>query len=222
VKKGYLLWDLIFISCLVMFGACDFFQDTTPQLIPESIKIDYAWVDPAFSSTSIKLIGLLPFTNAPKYDDRDVIYRNLIDKFISKHPQYKMVSPDEIISRMSSAGLSDDFNVFLGDYLDKGVANRDFLTKIRRVLNVDVVLVGEILALGTYNVRETRQNFLSKRPYVVDIRVNRVGLHLTCFRGKDGRKIWDGKHMLAGRQNLTALADGIAVIFANHFGARNY
>ena len=222
MKRRYFVSCIGLLLCLMTLAACDFFKTTSPQFIPESVKIDFAWVDPAFSSTSIKVVGLLPFTNAIQYDDRDVLYRNLVDTFVAKHPDYRVISPDEAISRFSSAGLSDDFNVFLGDYLDKGVANRDFLTKIRKVLNVDVVLVGEVLALGTYNVRETRNNILTGRPYVVDARVNKVGLHLTCFRGKDGRKIWEGKHMFAGGQDLTALAGGIAVVFANHFGLRNY
>lgn len=151
--KRYLILSFTFVSCLIIFYACGMLEPP-PRTLPEAIPIQKARVDPAFSTTHIEVIGLLPFSNAIEYEDSYVLYRNLIGKFNNKHPEYTIISPEETMSKISSAGLSDDFNVFLGDYTNTGVANPDFLMKIKKILNVDAVLFGKILAMGShsYNV----------------------------------------------------------------------
>jgi len=197
-------------------------QLETPASLPEQIPIQEAKVDPAFSTTKMEVIALLPFTNAIEYEDVYVLYDNLVDKFNSKHPQYRIIPPREVKARISSAKLDDDFNVFLGDYTNIGVANKEFLKKIERILGVNAVLIGEILAMGPYSYRERRVGLISGRVYYENVNVNRLGINLFCFRTKDGRKIWEGKHILSEKADLSTLASKLAEIFANYFGRRRY
>jgi len=217
------------MSLTILLGFLPFFELSclppgpgSVSALPEQIPIQQARVDPAFSTTEMKIIGLLPFSNARQYDDAYVLYDNLIDKFSSKHPQYKVVPPDEVLAKFSSAKLTDDFNVFLGDYTNTGVANPDFLRKIKGILDVDAVLFGDILAMGPYSYREKHVGPVTGRIWYEDVTVNRVGIRLACFRGKDGRNIWEGKHILSEKADLSSLANKLAVIFANYFGSRAY
>lgn len=221
MKKEYLMGSFTLFSFLIIFSGCGMLEPPAKRL-PEAIPIQKARLDPAFSTTNIKLIGLLPFSNAIEYEDSYVLYRNLISKFNSKHPEYTIISPEEIMSKISSAGLSDDFNVFLGDYTNTGVANPDFLIKIKKILNVDAVLFGNIIAMGTHSYNARRKSFLTGKYYIVTITENRVGINLSCFRGKDGRLIWQGEHITSGKEDLSALADTLAMVFANYFGRRSY
>jgi len=221
MKKMYLIVSFTLFTCLIIFWGCGLLEPPVKTL-PEAMPIQNAKVDPAFSTTHMEVIGLLPFSNAVQYEDSYVLYRNLVGKFNSKHPQYKIISPEETLGKISSAGLSDNFNVFLGDYTNTGVANPDFLIKIKDVLNVDAVLFGEILAMGSYTYTRTRRNIFSRKLYTIQETENRVGIRLSCFRGKDGRLIWEGRHIASGKQDLNVLADALATIFANYFGRRSY
>jgi len=198
--------------------------DTSAKL-PQNIPIQEAKVDPAFATTQMKVIAFFPFSNAIQYDEGDVytIYSNLIDKFRTKHSRYEFVLPETVMAKISSSGLSDAFNVFLGDYTNTGVANPDFLDKIKKVLNFDAILFGRIDALGTIErTEETRSRITGKILYNT-VRYNMLGIRLVCYRGKDGRNIWEGRHVLRERgAKLPDLAMTIAEIFANYFGSRPY
>jgi hypothetical protein len=223
IKRGRTLKLTIFLGLLAFFElSCLPLGPESVAPLPEQIPIQQARVDPAFSTTEMKIICLLPFSNARQYDDAYVLYDNLIDRFNSKHPQYKIIPPDEALAKISSAKLADDFNVFLGDYTNTGVANPDFLRKIKGILDVDAVLFGEILAMGPYRYSEKHIGPITGRVWFEDVTVNRVGIRLACYRGKDGRNIWEGKHILSEKAELSILANKLAIIFANYFGSRAY
>jgi len=98
-----LIITLIFIvfittSCLPP----ELLEHETSSQLPEETPIEYAKVDPAFHSTHIEIIGFLPFSNARQYEDAYVIYDNLISKFGNIHPNYRIISPDEVMYNGSS------------------------------------------------------------------------------------------------------------------------
>jgi len=216
---------IIFIFVVFFVTSClppELLEHEDSSQLPEEIPIEYAKVDPAFHSTHIEVIAFLPFSNARQYDDAYVIYDNLINKFGSIHPQYRIISPDEVMNKISASGMSDAFNVFLGDYMNTNVANKDFIMKIKSMLNVDTILFGEILSLGSYSYNVKKRNFLTNEIYIDKETENRVGLRLGCWRGKDGRLIWEGRHTTHGKQSLNELSSTLATIFARYFGRRTY
>ncbi|MFW6130665.1 MAG: hypothetical protein ACOC56_05710 [Atribacterota bacterium] len=219
--------NLIIIIFFIVFTAISclppgLLEHEDSSQLPREIPIEYAKVDPAFHSTHIEVIALLPFSNARKYDDAYVIYDNLISKFGGIHSQYKIISPNEVMNKISSLGISDAFNVFLGDYMNTGVANKDFIIRVKNMLDVDAILFGEILSLGSYTYKVRKKNYLTRKYYIDTEKRNRVGLRLGCWRGKDGRKIWEGRHTTKGNSSLNKLASVLSTIFAKHFGKRTY
>ncbi|MCP2520875.1 hypothetical protein NLC82_04315 [Candidatus Aminicenantes bacterium AC-335-A11] len=228
IIKKHLIYGYIIIFTTFFVLSClpPLPEETKPKVLPEQIPIQKAWVDPAFSTTKIRIIALLPFSNAVQFDENIswTLYNKLLEKFREKHPEYSIISPQDVKAKIDSAGLSDDFNVFLGDYLNTGVANKSFLMKLKRILKVDVVLFGEITAAGSYKRKVWKEYFLRKGGYWDFVTENKLGIKLACYRGKDGRKIWLGQHTIIGneKQVLTELADTLCTIFAVHFGRRSY
>lgn len=222
MKNGTLVFTLIISLILLGFLSCG---GGRPKLLPGKEPILFSKVDPAFSTTHIETIALLPLSNGVEFEEAAwVIYENLIAKFRSKYPHYKIIPPDEIMRQISVGNLSDDFNVFLGDYNNTGVANPDFLIKCRNVLNVDAVFFGKIIAYGSYI--EEQKSFLGSLFGIGKMfrTKNRLGIKLSTFRGKDGRLIWDGTHIVKGtsKMGLSDLADALCEVIANYFGKRSY
>ncbi len=195
------------------------------NILPGKEPIMFAKVDPAFSSTQIESIAILPLSNGVEFEEAAwVIYENLIGSFRAKYPDFKMTPPDEMMMLISSNNLSDDFNIFLGDYNNTGVANPDFLIKVREVLEIDAVLFGKIIAYGTY--MEEKKSFLSLAGLGKIFKsTNRLGIRLTTFRGIDGRWIWEGQHIVSGsskKMGLSDLAGALCEVIVNYFGRRSY
>jgi hypothetical protein len=215
---------LSLVVCYALLGASCFpMTSNTTANLPQNIRIQEARVDPAFASTEMRVIAFFPFSNAIQYDSADiyVLYNNLIDKFRTKHPQYSFIPPEDVMTKISSSGLSDAFNIFLGDYTNTGVANPDFLIKIKRALNLDAILFGKIEAFGPHRYQERHYSRISGKVWYDTVSVNQLCIRLACFRGKDGRNIWEGKHLLRADADLATLAKSIAEIFANYFGSRS-
>lgn len=223
MKKSnlFLLLVITFLSivCLSCGGG-------RAKVLPGKEPIMFAKVDPTFSSTHIETIAILPFSNGVEFEEAAwVIYENLIASFRVKYPGFKMTPPDEMMRLISSNNLSDDFNVFLGDYNNTGVANPDFLIKIREVLEIDAVFFGKIIAYGTY--MEEKKSFLGSLVGLAKIfkSTNRLGIRLNTYRGKDGRLIWEGTHIVQGpskEMGLSDLAGALCEIIVNYFGRRSY
>jgi len=222
IKKPSIFGFTIIFSFIIFFelSCLPPLSESAPTL-PEQIPIQEAKAELIFSSTkNMRTIGLLPFSNAIEYDDSNThaLYVNLIDKFRSKHPEYSIISPQEINSKIVSNRLSDEFNIFLGDYINTGVAGRHFIKTLKKILNLDAILLGKIQAMGPYSYKQRHYGSISKRVWYTTEYVNTLGISLSCYRVKDGRKMWEGKHILREKAGLPELSTKLATIFATYFG----
>ena len=182
-------------------------------------SIAEAKLDPAFQTTKLDRVALLPFANTSQYKEpAAIIAKKFVSQLSQLHPEYKFVSPDETINFISTAGLNDEFNVFLGDYLASGTARTGFLDNLRNKLQIDAVLVGHITAWGQKNEVGT---FLGK-PVLRKVHV--VGVDMSLYRTTDGRKIWYGRDLIAAsnQAKLPEAADVISDVFARFFGRTPY
>jgi hypothetical protein len=190
------------------------------KLGPDTLKsIGQAKLDPAFQTTKLDRIALLPFANAAQYKDAaSVISKNFVSQLSQLHAEYKFLPPDETINFISTSGLNDEFNVFLGDYLSAGTARKDFLDNLRTKIQIDAVLVGHITKYG--EIIEVGM-FLGKP---VRRKVNVVGVDMSLYRTSDGRRVWYGRDLIsAGNKNkLPEAAQAISEVFARYFGRTPY
>ena len=125
-------------------------QTQRRKLGPDTAKaIQEAKVDPAFATSKKDRVALLPFANASEYREAaSVISKTFVSQLSQLHPEYKFVSPTETMNFVSTSGLDDQFNVFLGDYLSSRTARPDFLSILRDKLQIDAVFVGRISEWG--------------------------------------------------------------------------
>lgn len=190
------------------------------KLGPETKNsIQEAKLDPAFQTTKLDRIALLPFANTSQHKEAAaIISKKFVSQLSQLHAEYKFVPPDETINFVSSSGLNDEFNVFLGDYLASSTARKDFLDSLRNKLQIDAVLVGHITAWGESKVRVT---FLG-RPAIR--KVHLVGVDMSLYRTTDGRRVWYGKDLIAAQNEgkLQEAAEVISEVFARFFGRTPY
>jgi hypothetical protein len=182
-------------------------------------SIAEAKLDPAFQTTKLDRVALLPFANTSQYKEpAGIIAKKFVAQLSQMHSEYKFIPPDETINFISTAGLNDEFNVFLGDYLASTTARKDFLDDLRNKLQIDAVLVGHITAWGQINELGT---FLGKP---ILRRVYVVGVDMSLYRTTDGRRIWYGKDLISAQNKakLPEAADVMSDVFARFFGRTPY
>lgn len=109
------------------------------KLGPETTKsIQEAKLDPAFQTTKLDRVALLPFANTSQYREAAaIIPKNLVSQLSQLHSEYKFIPADETINFISKSQLDDQFNTFLGDYLTSGTARQDFLKILREQLQIE-------------------------------------------------------------------------------------
>ncbi len=190
------------------------------KLGPDTLKsIGEAKLDPAFQTTKLDRVALLPFANAGQYKDASsIISKNFVSQLSQMHPEYKFVSPEEMMNFISNAGMNDEFNVFLGDYLGSNVADKSFLDSLRDKVHADAVLVGHVTKWG----EETVSVLFLGRPMPRKLTV--VGLDMSLYRTTDGRCVWYGKDLIAApnKTKLQDAAEAISEVFARYFGRVPY
>jgi len=179
------------------------------KLGPDAVaSIQEAVPDPAFATTTINRIAVLPFANRMEYKDAaDIISKRLVSQLGQLQPQYKVTSPEELINFLTEAKLEDSFNVFLGDFLNDNVAKQPFLGTLKAKLDIDAVLLGRITSYGI------AKSGLLGRQYI-------VGVELGLYRVSDARRIWIGRDRLAASK-ATALpqaAEAVGEVFARFLG----
>jgi hypothetical protein len=211
---------ILMLATLAPLGVFASAQDiASRKLGPDTAKsIGEAKLDPAFQTTKLDRIALLPIANAAQYKEgASIISKNFVSQLSQLHPEYKFLSPDETMNFISTSGLNDEFNVFLGDYLASTTARKDFLDSLRTKMQVDAVLVGHITRWGEINEVGT---FLGK-PIVR--KVNVVGMDMSLYRTADGRRIWYGRDVIAANKNKMAEgAQALSEVFARFFGRTPY
>ena len=190
------------------------------KLGPDTAQsIHEAKLDPAFQTTKLNRVALLPFANTSQYKEAAaIISKKFVSQLSQLHAEYKFVPPDEMINFVSTSGLNDEFNVFLGDYLASGTARKDFLDSLRDKLQIDAVLVGHITAWGE---RTVIVQFLGKPARK---KVTLVGVDMSLYRTTDGRKIWYGKDLIDAKNKgrMPEAAEVLSDVFARFFGRTPY
>ena len=163
-------------------------------------------------------IALLPIANAAQYKEgASIISKNFVSQLSQLHAEYKFLSPDETMNFISTSGLNDEFNVFLGDYLASSTARKDFLDSLRTKIQIDAVLVGHITKYGEITEFATFLGMPGRR------KVNVVGMDMSLYRTTDGRRIWYGRDVIAANKNKMAEgAQALSEVFARFFGRTPY
>jgi hypothetical protein len=211
---------IMMLATMAPLGVFASAQDiASRKLGPDTLKsIGEAKLDPAFQTTKLDRIALLPFANAAQYKEgASIISKNFVSQLSQLHAEYKFLPPDETMNFISASGLNDEFNVFLGDYLGSGTARKDFLDSLRTKLQIDAVLVGHITKWG--EITEVGL-FLGAR---VVRKVNVVGLDMALYRTTDGRRVWYGRDLISTNKNKMAeAAQALSEVFARFFGRTPY
>ena len=213
---------LMMLAMPALLGVFASAQDiASRKLGPDTLKsIGEAKLDPAFQTTKLGRIALLPIANAAQYKEgASIISKTFAPQLSQLHAEYKFLSPDETMNFISTSGLNDEFNVFLGDYLASsgGTARKDFLDSLRTKMQIDAVLVGHITRWG--EIWEVGL-FLGKP---VRRKVNVVGMDMSLYRTADGRRVWYGRDVIAANKNKMAEgAQALSEVFARFFGRTPY
>lgn len=211
---------LIMLALPALLGVFANAQDiASRKLGPETSKsIGEAKLDPAFQTTKLDRIALLPIANAAQYKDASsVISKNFVSQLSQLHAEYKFLAPDETMNFISTSGLNDEFNVFLGDYMTSGTARKDFLDSLRTKLQIDAVLVGHITKYGEIIEIATFLGMPGRRKVTV------VGMDMSLYRTSDGRRVWYGRDLISTNKNKMAeAAQTISEVFARFFGRTPY
>jgi hypothetical protein len=202
---------------LVLFAFSAFAQDR--KLGPETAKaIQKALLDPAFQTTKLDRIALLPFANAGQFKEASgTVSKNLVAQMSQFHPEYKVIAPDELMNFVTTSKMDDQFNIFLGDYLSAGTARQDFLQILRDKLQIDAALVGQIVAYGEVKTTTSKIPFPGGKKYL-------VGIEMALYRTGDARRIWYGKDSIDAKkpENLQQAAQIIGEVFARFLGRLPY
>lgn len=210
LMKGLFRGGLVVLVSSLLFVTAVRGDQAQGTLGPETKRsIREAKLDPAFQSTvPLAQIALLPFANTGQFQEcSTVISKNLLEQIGQKHPEYKLIRPDDLMNFAVSNRILDDFNVFLGDYLESGTARQDFLSTLGTKLKVDAVLLGKLIGCGSNRGKS----------YVIE-------MEMALYRVKDGRRIWWGKDSTVDQRLLTLpeSAQDIADVFARFLGRSGY
>ena len=208
------------LAALVLNGPSASAQQSR-KLGPEIAKaIQEATLDPTFQTTPIARIALVPLASTGNVKDAPVIVAKiLVAQMAQLHPEYVVISPDELMNFVTTSKLDDQFNMFFGDYSTLRTVRQDFFTILKDKLKIDAVFVGTITSYGETNSRSGVGSVLGigKKDLVVSLE---MGLH----RVSDGRKIWSGKDAILARkaEDLPRAAEAIGEVFARFVGRRAY
>lgn len=178
-----------------------------------------ARVDPGFVSTPLSRLVFLPFGNELDYPEGAMILtENFLGAMRQKHPEISIVGPQDAKKLIQDQNLSDDYRIFLGNYMNTGVATTPFLQALGGTAQVDGILMGRVLAFGvTKQTTQWAGISWSKNKAI-------VGMELTLLRTNDGRELWSGTHGVQGdkNENVKDLAKTVGDVFATYFGRLPY
>jgi hypothetical protein len=204
---------------VVSHGACVEAQQSR-KLGPDTAKsIQEATLDPTFQTTHIDRIALVPLgSNVDAKDAVIIVAKNLVSQLSQIHPEYKVISPEELMNFVTTSKLDDQFNMFFGDYSSSHTVRQDFMTTLQGKLKIDAVFIGTITAYGEAKPTGGISRFIPGK------KDNVVSLEMGLYRTSDGRKIWSGKDSIAAQQanDLPHAAEAIGEVFARFVGRRAY
>lgn len=207
---------ILFSMCLTMLPAANSQVRRRPK--NRDVILD-ARLDPAFSSTPIKKLALLPFGNELDYQEGAMMLaENLLGSMRQKHPDISIISPQDTLQLIKDQNLFNDYKRFLGTYINTGVITIPFLESFGRTGQFDGILMGKIIAYGV--LKETKQfaGFSWGKEKAV------VAMEIMLLRTKDGREMWWGTHGVEGQknENVKDLARIVGDVLAIYFGRLPY
>jgi hypothetical protein len=209
------------VAILALLGAFASAQTQSRKLGPDTAKsILDAKLDPAFQTTKLDRVLLLPFANTAQFKEAaGIISKTFVSQLSQLHSEYKFIRPDEAMNFITTSNLDDQFNVFLGDYIASATARPDFLSVLREKLQIDAVFMGQITKWG--EEKETGISII-KLPTIRTIYV--VGMEMSLYRTTDGRRIWYGKDLIQTpkKDKMPEAAQVISNVFARFFGRLPY
>lgn len=176
-------------------------------------------VDPGFASTPLKRLIFLPFGNELDFPEGGMILaENFLASMHQKHPDISIVSPQDAKKLIQDEKLGADYRTFLGNYANTGVATMPFLQALGRTGQADGILMGRIVGFGVVKQSTQWAGFSWSRNKAI------VGMEITLLRTKDGRQLWQGKHVVQGEknENVRDLAKTVGEVFAVYFGRVPY
>jgi hypothetical protein len=178
-----------------------------------------ARLDPAFSSTPIGKLALLPFGNELDYPEGAMMLaENFLGAMRQKHSDMVVASPQETLQLIRDLNLFDDYKRFLGTYINTGVITIPFLEAFGRTGKFDGIMMGKVVAYGTS--KEIRQigGFSWGKEKAV------VAMEIMLLRTRDGREMWWGTHGVEGakNENVKDLAKIVGEVLAIYFGRLPY
>jgi len=182
-----------------------------------------ARLDPSYASTPLARVVFLPFGNELDYQEGAMfLAQNFVSEMRQKHAEMAIVPPHETSELIRGSGLAEDYRVFLGNYINTGVATQSFLQALGRAGKVDGILLGEVLGFG---VKSDKYSMITSFG-VITWKKNRafVGMEIKLLRAKDGRELWWGAHGVQGEknENVRDLAKLVGTVFATFFGRVPY
>jgi hypothetical protein len=105
-----------------------------------------SYVEPTYESGSIKRIAVFSIRNARLApSEARQINRDLIQGLVAKNPDVEVVSPSESLRKINDSDLAGKWADFVEDYYTSGIANKNILGEVAKVLGVDAVMQGQLL-----------------------------------------------------------------------------
>jgi hypothetical protein len=75
------------------------------------------------------------------------INNKIINSITSKNPEITIISSSASLRKINGSGLASEWNDFVEDYYNSGIANKKILYKISNSLGVDAVLLGQLISV---------------------------------------------------------------------------
>lgn len=178
-----------------------------------------ARLDPSFASTTIKRLVMLPFANQLDYPEgAQLLEANFLGEMRQKNEGIAIMPSQETLQLIRDRNLAEAYRVFLGNYLNTGVATTEFLQNLGKAAQAEGVLMSRVLEFA----EKTTRDRVSTGFGVIEWSRNRavVGMDARLLRARDGRELWWGVHALEGQKAETVrdLAKGVGDVLARYFG----
>ncbi len=180
-------------------------------------------VDASYASTPMSTVVFLPFSNELDYSEgADVLAQTFIGAMLQKHPEIKILAPEDSRNLIKAIGLTNEYRAFNGNYANTGVYTTVFLQALGKAGKVDAVLLGHVLTYGAQ--RQTRAMIFGNMAITWNKDRAVAGMELALVRVTDGRELWRGAHAIEGAKNENVLdvSKVVGTVFASFFGRRPY
>jgi hypothetical protein len=139
-----------------------------------------SYVDPNFSTGSVKNIAVFPLRNARLAPSEALqLNRDITQAINRKNPAIQITGAAEAIEILNEKGLAEQWTKFLENYVTSGIPNAAILRDVGAALEVDSILQGELI-----NVVQSDGDGWSRA-------VTRVTVHYAMMDVAGNKTAWD-------------------------------